>query len=702
MLLEAGSSLGPFRIVALMGRGGMAAVYKAYEPELDRHVALKVLPAEFLHDKEFGKRFEREAKVIAKLEHPHIVPIHRFGIDDGTPWMSMRLLRSDTLADLLTRGLGGGRRMVTMLGQVADALDYAHRHGVVHRDVKPGNILFDGEDCAYVGDFGIARLAEASVVLTRTGTIAGTPQYMSPEQALGKQVDHRADLYALGVIAYEIVTGRLPFAADSVVALLMQHAQQPVPLPAPDEAPASVIQPIVRCLEKDPAARWPSARTFVDALADGLASSAEGETVLIAGSSGRGAPSPVGEPTAALRDGPETGAPPEPSGESASGAGPDIAFEAVARSTPAVSPAGFVRAGIGAVAVATAAFGFVFLSTRESTSPEPGRAAVTAEGQELPAPAPVATSESVGGAPRVDPPASSTTPEAVVAPAETPASFTSNVSVPRPRTRASSTPPAARGAEEAASTEVVRVASQARLSYEQGDFGSALDEIDGGLRSQGNDARLRQLLVEMEADLGRRATNALDATLGTVGTGGEQLFDDGYARYEDAQAFRRNERLLDAARAFLAAEELFAAAASAAPAAAGLAAGGSASGADAVGGSDVGSDDRQAVEDAVRRYAVAYERESTAALKAVFPSLTSAELDSIDRSFLDWESVSMDLSIDKITIDGPRAEVWMRQRQTIVPVEGGVRRMETGLVLLLAKDGRNEGVWNITAMRSTR
>ena len=170
----------------------------------------------------------------------------------------------------------------------------------------------------------------------------------------------------------------------------------------------------------------------------------------------------------------------------------------------------------------------------------------------------------------------------------------------------------------------------------------------------------------------------------------------------DAQAFRRNERLLDAARAFLAAEELFAAAVSAAPAAAAPAGGGSASGAETVAGADVGSDDRRAVEDAVRRYAVAYERESTAALKAVFPALTPAELDSIDRSFLDWETVTMDLSIDQIAIDGPRAEVWMRQRQTIVPVEGGMRQTETGLVMSLARGEDARGAWNITALRQTR
>ena len=693
MLLEAGSSLGPFRIVSLMGRGGMAAVYKAYEPELDRHVALKVLPGEFLHDKEFGKRFEREAKVIAKLEHPHIVPIHRFGIDAGTPWMSMRLLRSETLADLLAKGLAGGQRMVTILGQVAEALDYAHRRRVVHRDVKPGNILFDGEDCAYVGDFGIARLAEASVVLTQTGTIAGTPQYMSPEQALGKRVDHRADLYALGVIAYEMVTGRLPFAADSVLALLMQHAQEPVPLPGPDEAPASVIQPIVRCLEKDPAGRWPSARTFVDALADGLASSVEEETVLIAGSAACREPSSGGEPTAVVRDGPEEDALRARNGESGSEAVPSIAFESVSRST-GVASVGFVRAGMGAAAVVAVAFGVVFLSTRDVPSPEPGRGASTPEGQQA---APDLTRESATGISQGDLPASGTVREAAVAPAETRASSTPNVAARRPRT----VPPAARRAEEVA-TEVVPPAARARSSYQQGNYRAALDEIDAGLRARSNDDRLRQLLVEVEADLGRRATSALDETIGAVGSGGEELFDDGYARYEDAQAFRRNERFLDAARAFLTAEELFVAASGAAAAADGSEAGGTSSVAEAVGETDVGFSDRQAVEDAVRRYAVAYERESTAALRAVFPSLTAAELDSIDRSFLDWESVTMDLSINQISIDGPRADVWMRQRQTIVPVEGGVRQTETGLVISLAKAEGARGAWNITALRQTR
>ena len=704
MLLEAGSSLGPFRIVSLVGRGGMASVYKAYEPELDRYVALKVLPTAFLHDTEFARRFEREAKVIARLEHPHIVPIHRFGIDAGTPWMSMRLLRIETLASLLAKGRLDGRRMVTVLGEVADALDYAHRRKVVHRDVKPGNILFDGEECAYVGDFGIARIAEASVVLTQTGTIAGTPQYMSPEQALGRRVDHRTDLYALGVIAYEMVTGRLPFAADNVMALLMQHAHEQVPVPGPDEAPASVIEPIVRCLEKDPARRWPTAAAFVGALADGLDSSAAEETVLIARSWKHPEPGHDDETTAAPREGPRAVDKPSlrpPSAVSVDEAAPSIAFESVSRSKRDVGPTGFVRAGIGAAVVMAAAFVVFFLATRPAESPEPGLDSAIEGGAGDPAAPPEVTTDSTTGGRQLDGAASSTTRRGEVTPREAPTA-SSPLDVPTRRTRSSPTPAQATARDAAAEvTENVRIVARIRSAYEQGDLRSALDMIETGLQLRSGDAALRQLLVELETDARGRATHALDESIGAADTAGDGLFDDGYAQFENGHAFGGDGRLFDAAQAFLKAEELFVAAAEAS---------GDDDGeraldvADAGGAASTYSNDRQGVEDTVRRYARAYERKSTVALKAVFPSLTPEELDSIDRSFLDWESVTMDLAFEQVSIDGPRAEVWMRQRQMIVPVEGGVRRTETGLVMSLAKAGAGPGAgigeaWSITGLR---
>ena len=226
MALAAGSTLGPFRIIELLGKGGMASVYKAFQARLDRHVALKVLPREFLHDDSFAKRFEREARIVAKLEHPHIVPIYDYGIDGGIPWMAMRMLPVGSLADLLKKGRLDRVRVVAILRQVAEALDHAHANGVIHRDVKPSNVLLDNKGRVYVGDFGLAHLAEASIVLTRTGMLAGTPQYMAPEQAGAMNVDRRADIYALGIVAYETLTGAVPFTGDTPIGVLMKHANE--------------------------------------------------------------------------------------------------------------------------------------------------------------------------------------------------------------------------------------------------------------------------------------------------------------------------------------------------------------------------------------------------------------------------------------------------------------------------------------------
>ena len=183
--LAPGTTVGLFQIVGVLGRGGMATVYEAYDRRLERAVALKVLPPEFLHDGTFAKRFEHEARVIAKLEHPNIVPIYASGIDEGIPWMGMRLLAGGNMGTLLENGRPALSFAVQMLKDVADALDYAHARGVVHRDIKPTNILRDGSGRMCVADFGLAQMLEGGPGLTRTGTLVGTPQYMAPEQVLG-------------------------------------------------------------------------------------------------------------------------------------------------------------------------------------------------------------------------------------------------------------------------------------------------------------------------------------------------------------------------------------------------------------------------------------------------------------------------------------------------------------------------------------
>ena len=227
-----GTQVGPFRILGLLGRGGMAAVYRAQDTKLDRTIALKVLPPEFLHDGTFARRFEQEARVVAKLEHPNIVPIYASGIDDGIPWMSMRLLAGGTLGTVLKNRRPETGEAVRMLRSVADALDYAHALGIVHRDIKPTNILLDGFGGVYIGDFGLAQMLEGDPGLTRTGTLIGTPHYMAPEQALGEPADHRCDIYSLGIVAYEIFVGAMPFTADSPVSVLLKHVNQPLPVPS--------------------------------------------------------------------------------------------------------------------------------------------------------------------------------------------------------------------------------------------------------------------------------------------------------------------------------------------------------------------------------------------------------------------------------------------------------------------------------------
>ena len=266
MNLAPGSAFGPFRVVALLGRGGMASVYKAYEESLDRHVALKVVHAEFLSDPTFPERFRREAKVVARLEHPHIVPIHAFGVEGGVPWMAMRLITGGTVATLLARGRLLPRDAIRVVGEVAAALDYAHGRGVVHRDVKPQNMLLGDGDSVYLADFGIARLLDAPTQLTATGMIQGTPAYMAPEQATGQAVDSRADVYALGVVAYEALAGRVPFTGPTPVSILLKHVSEPVPRPPTSEIPAPVTNVLERCLAKRAEERFASATEFVAAL----------------------------------------------------------------------------------------------------------------------------------------------------------------------------------------------------------------------------------------------------------------------------------------------------------------------------------------------------------------------------------------------------------------------------------------------------
>lgn len=250
-----------------LGRGGMATVYLAYDPSFDREVAIKILPREFLHNPDFLERFQREVRTIAKLEHPAIVPVYDVGEHDGMPFLVMRFMPGGSLSDRIATRRFSLQETARMVERLAAALSYAHRKGVVHRDLKPDNILFNADDYAFISDFGIARFAESQSTLTGSGII-GTPAYMSPEQATGDVLDQRSDVYGLGVIVYQMLTGEKPYKADTPMGVAIKHVTDPVPdiLSVAPELPAGVSDVMKTVLAKDREQRYPSAVEFARAL----------------------------------------------------------------------------------------------------------------------------------------------------------------------------------------------------------------------------------------------------------------------------------------------------------------------------------------------------------------------------------------------------------------------------------------------------
>ena len=254
--------MGRYELTHLVARGGMAQVYRAVDLQLDRPVALKVLFPELSVDKTFVERFRREAQAAANLSHPNIVPVFDWGEDDGVYFIVMEYIDGRSLSTVLRDPQKMPPNQIAQIGAgVAAALAFAHRHGVVHRDVKPGNILITPDGEVKVTDFGIARAMNTEESLTQTGAVMGTAAYFSPEQAEGKTVDARSDIYSLGVVLYEMAVGRPPFTGDSPVAVASKHVRdQPVlPRVANPACPAALEAVIMKAMAKDPAARYGSA-----------------------------------------------------------------------------------------------------------------------------------------------------------------------------------------------------------------------------------------------------------------------------------------------------------------------------------------------------------------------------------------------------------------------------------------------------------
>lgn len=251
--------LGRYRLIEQIGRGGMASVFKAFDPVSEDEVAIKVLSPVLAQEQQFTKRFEREAEVVMRLSHPNIVPVIDYGQDSGFAYLVMPLLQVGSLADRLAEGpltpAEGGR----LLTQLAQALQFAHDQGVVHRDVKPSNVLMDENGGALLADFGLARIHDASVSLTGSALL-GTPAYMSPEQARGEKVGPASDQYSMGIILYQLCTGNLPFEAETPMAVMLKHINEPVPLArkAAPNVPEAIEHVILKATAKVPEQRFGS------------------------------------------------------------------------------------------------------------------------------------------------------------------------------------------------------------------------------------------------------------------------------------------------------------------------------------------------------------------------------------------------------------------------------------------------------------
>jgi serine/threonine protein kinase len=263
-----GKSLGQYRMVERISAGYMGGVFKAYDPHLDRYVAVKVLPAYHARDPIFLKRFMQEARSLAKLQHANIVPIHEFGEQDGITYIVMEYVVGGTLKGRLKGQAIPVEQSVDFIIQAASGLAYAHRNGIVHCDVKPANMLLRKDGHLLISNFGITKILEGMTNLTRAGTGIGTPQYMSPEQGTGQPVDHHSDIYSLGIVLFECLTGHVPFTADSPLTIIVKHLNNPLPVEhlRAIGVPQPIEQVLLKMTAKAPADRYQTMEDVINAL----------------------------------------------------------------------------------------------------------------------------------------------------------------------------------------------------------------------------------------------------------------------------------------------------------------------------------------------------------------------------------------------------------------------------------------------------
>lgn len=268
MMFREGEQVGPYTIIEQLGRGGMATVFKAYHANLDRYVALKVLHPAFMEDANFLARFEREARVVAKLDHPNIIPVYDFAHQGDTPYLVMKYVEGPTLKARLQQGPLKTEEGLRIIETVGAALSFAHQRGILHRDIKPSNIILAEDGAIYLADFGLARIAASGESTLSSDMMVGTPQYISPEQAVGKkELDEGTDIYSLGVLIYELVVGQVPFIADTPFSIVHDHIYKPLPLPRSvnPNVPEAVERVLLKGLAKERADRFATVAEMVAA-----------------------------------------------------------------------------------------------------------------------------------------------------------------------------------------------------------------------------------------------------------------------------------------------------------------------------------------------------------------------------------------------------------------------------------------------------
>ncbi len=408
MPFQQGENVGPYRIIEQLGQGGMATVFKAYHPNLDRYVAIKVLHPAFKLDPQFLERFQREARVVAKLDHPNIVPVFDYADHNGQSYLVMKFIEGETLKAVIDRQWPRKEQILGIVGSVGKALTYAHSKGVLHRDVKPSNILLAESGNVYLADFGLARMAEAGESTLSGDQLLGTPHYISPEQARGeKDLDAGTDIYSFGIVLYQLAVGRVPYSSDTPFSIIHDHIYTPLPLPRSinEKIPEDLERVLLKALAKDRNDRFASVQELVDAFDNaargispwdeqdaGAAVPIASVAGLIAESAGSTEGGPVAEPAGIVDVGDpaaepiaESAGPPagvsiaEPVAESAGSTAGDSVAEPVAKAKAKPRPRrwAWVGGGLAFALLSLVTFGFAMSgSGAGSASEQPEVAAV--------------------------------------------------------------------------------------------------------------------------------------------------------------------------------------------------------------------------------------------------------------------------------------------------------------------------------------